>query len=465
MHHLRFGLAASLSLSLTACGGVAVDSPAHQDPTPGPAPSPTPTSPAAKSLICSGAPVTDGHDVALYYPTTNSVEFVHHDGSSSIAWSAPGTAPPVQAEVRSSATRIFVATHTDVGEQSTLQMFDRRGTLLAQRSFTDGFISHPFPSDDGWVAFTLGKGEDQEGFRWDGSTLTSLGPWIPVGPTANGFTPARSTWSADAAHAFISESGSVVPVYSDKAPVWRVGERLVFIEPLTQTLRIATPNGTQALALGDFGATDEHSPIIEQVRDEGYALLRRDTWAKGDVLVVHVSTAKLDFYPDTSPKPDDLSFYCNSGWPGTLTSSGSLLRSRIAGGQLQVWLTSPTAETPVGTPLTSIAALGLVERGGTVAIVGSDGSDTYCGTPSDIWQDPAPKGSLSGDSLQLVRGSAAPRLGKFPGSFNAPSIHPSGACVLSSSFKTPEWQTRVEDLDSDGVIELPDARGLARWLE
>lgn len=468
MHSLRFCLA--LSLSLTACGGVAIDSDPAADPPPTPTP-PTPTSPLPPappeydSLICPSAPVADGHDVALWYQTYDSAVFVHHDGTSSVIWSQPDTAPSLQVEVASAKTRLFVATHTSVDEPSSLRMFDRRGTLLAEQTFASGFVSSLFASDDGRVVFTLGKGEIQEGYSWDGSQLSSLGPWLPVGPTAHGFTPARSGWGSDASHVFVSDTGSVVPIYTGKASVFPVGERLVFVDPITRSLRINTPNGTQALSLGDFAQEDPQAPVIAQVRDGRYVLLRHDVWAKGDVLVIDVESAHIDFHPDTSPKPDDLSFYCNSGWPGYLTSNGSLLRSRIAGGKLQIWSTTPNSETAIGTPMTGIAMLGLVERGGTIGIVGSDGSDTYCGTPSEIWQDPSPPGTLDGDSLQLVRGSAAPKLGKFPGSFNEPSIHPSGACVLSSSFQSPDWQTQVEDLDTGALFDLPATSGLVRWID
>ncbi|MBK7580567.1 MAG: hypothetical protein IPI67_10220 [Myxococcales bacterium] len=60
---------------------------------------------------------------------------------------------------------------------------------------------------------------------------------------------------------------------------------------------------------------------------------------------------------------------------------------------------------------------------------------------------------------------AAPKLGKFPGSFNEPSIHPSGACVLSSSFRSLDWQTQVEDLDTGALFDLPVTSSLVRWID
>jgi hypothetical protein len=462
-------------LLFAACGGVTNDPSEHEPggspggsggatPTPTPTPIPTPT-PQAQSAICPGALTQDVHDVALWYQDETGVTFVHHDGTSSVAFVVPADTPGLSTQASAGGERIFVASHSSTGFPSSMRMYDRSGVQLAQHTITQGYVLSPFADDAGRVAFHVGNGGAPTAYLWDGSAIQNLGAWIPTGPAQDGWVPARATWDSDTTHAFVSTAGETRVVYKGKSSVQPAGASLIWVDAEARVLRVATPTSTQALPLGGFGVSDIDAPLIHQVRD-GVALLARNKWDTGDVLVVDVQSGQMRHVADTQKEETPLAFYCNATRPGYLASDGSLLRSRIAKGQLQLWRETASSAFPIGMPLSGVALLSVVERGGTVGIVGSDGSDTYCGTPSDIWQQPAPAGTLPGDSVQFVRKDGATQLGTFSHSFDEPALHASGLCVITQDYEGPGYQQRVWSLQSDAVFSLPEsAKAPVAWIE
>ncbi|GMV18520.1 MAG: hypothetical protein HS104_18475 [Polyangiaceae bacterium] len=459
----RFAFTFLASFAISACGGVSIESPPEPAPVPGP-PAPSPL-PQAKSLVCPGAPIDHADDVLFWHQAEAGVMFVRHDGSSLLAHAHSPETPGFNAEVAAGGDRIALAAYTAVSAPNSIELFDRRGSKLAERAFMGGIVTGLFVADDGRVVFSVQAGTSNEGFIWDGGEPKSLGSWIPIGPVRDGWVPARKSWETNTTTAFVHESGSTKVFHSGSDQVWRAGSRLARVDGPTRELWLGSPSGTAHVPLGAFGAEDAEPPHVAQARDEGFVLIRRSEWLKADVLVVNVDDQSVRFVPPAEPGIDDeLSFYCNAGWPGYLASDGSVLTSRIEGGQLRVWKRAADGEHPLGLPLASIAVLGLVERAGTTAILGSDGSDTYCGTPGEIWQSPAPKGAIVGDSLQFVRNPAEPRLGEFSSSFNEPSIDESGHCVLASSYDSGAWTARLQDIDSGAVFSLPSGTGIANFI-
>lgn len=452
---------ALLALSLVACGGGVTS-----DPASGPAPPPTGTVPrppppppptTAQSLICPGATISHADEVALWHRTDTDVVFVRHDGSSVTVHHAESDQTLIDTEVGAAGDHIGLLVRQN-GFPSNLYLFDRRANVTASRTLAQPIYDLRVGANA--VAYTTSVDVVMEGWLWNGTNEpVSLGKWLPVAPPrADGWVPARTGWDPDDEFGFVNETGELLS-FPAKDPVYSVEGTLITVDKQAWELRIASPTQLQQISLAEFGAGDAEAPYIRETRREGWISLQRypSGFETGDLFVVNVTSGETRTFPADPANVQPLAFYCNSGFPGYLASDGTLLRSHIAGGELQL---THDGE-PVGFPLSNVAAVFLAERAGTIVMVGSDGSDTYCGTP-ESW--PAKDGTLAGNSLQTLRHGEA-RVGEFQSSFDGPEIHVSGACTLTHEWGVDgSYAIRVEDLDGDASFDLA-IESWAQWIE
>ncbi len=175
---------------------------------------------------------------------------------------------------------------------------------------------------------------------------------------------------------------------------------------------------------------------------------------------MNLASGKTQLFPtDPEIQPPFVGFISNNAFSGYLVSDGTLIRSKMSDGVVQF----QRGSEPIGLPLSNIALLSLSERAGTFVVVGSDGSDTYCGPP----EPSGPKaGSLAGDSVQITRKGVS-RVGEFESSFQAPAIHASGGCTLAQSFETDTPSIRIDSIVDGSSFVLPNDSdtGSAHWIE
>jgi hypothetical protein len=416
--------------------------------------------PSAKSLLCSAATIQHEDDVAIWYSNGTAVTFLRHDGTETVVHQAPTDQAYMTAEVAAAGDRIaLLAAQTDLA--SHLYLFDRRANLLATETFSQGIVDLRFGENG--LAFTITLNDEYEGRVWDGvNPPRSLGKWLPVAPPdAEGWIPVHHGWSPDAEYGFLAPDGTFVPFLGDDQAVHVVKGRLVSIEKATRTLLIGSPSETKQISLAELAAGDVDAPIIRENREEGWISIQRYA-AESELtslLVVNVETGATTEFPADPGNGQPLSFYCNSGFPGYLTSDGTLLRSHIENGKLEMRLGGEL----IGFPLSSIASLLLHERAGTVVQVASDGHDTYCGG-NENW--PPVQDTLAGNSLQIVY-EGEPIIGEFSSSFDAPLLDVSGSCALMNQYGGDMYPLSIRDLETKTTrdIVVEDTSLWARWIE
>lgn len=412
----------------------------------------------AKSLLCSQAPVQHEDDVAIWYSSPTKVTFLRHDGTETVVHTAKTDQKHMGAEARAAGDRIGLLV-SQADAPGNLYLFDRQANLIASQTFPQE-ISSLHMTENG-VAFNVIVNHEYQGRVWDGVNLPrNLGSWIPLaGPDAQGWVPV-SDYFENKEMGFISPDGVFVsfPAYGYGGVI---KGHLVAIDKATRTLFIGTPSETKAISLGEFSAGDADAPVIQESREEGWVMVKRqllDTEVTS-VLIVNVDTAEVREVATDGGTGGPLPFYCNEGFPGYLASDGTLIHSYIADGKLEM----RHENQPFGVPLSSIAALYLDERNGTVVQVGSDGSDTYCGDNSG-W--PPAKDTLMGDSVQIYR-KGETMLGEFVQSFSGPVLDASGSCALLNQYGDSMYPLQVKDLETKTTRDIhpEDTAGWTQWIE
>jgi hypothetical protein len=408
-------------------------------------------------VLCPGANISNPDEVALWYRTGTDVVFVRHDGSSVSVHHAESDETIIDTEVAAAGDHIGLLVRQN-GFPSNLYRFDRSGNLLASRT-----ISQPiYELHVGAKAMAYSTAVDviNQGWLWDGTNdPVSLGEWTAMAPPRDdGWIPARTGWDPDDQVGFVNTNGEVLPFADGGGAVYVVQGKLITVVKDQWLLRIASPVDEKGISLAQFGAGDIEAPYIRESREEGWLSLQRypTEFETGDLMVVNVATGETAEYTELPNANQPLAFYCNNGFPGQLASDGTLLRSQITNDELQLWHDTDK----VGLPLSSVAAVFLAERAGTIVMIGSDGSDTYCGSP-EAW--PAKDGTLAGNSLQTFRNGIS-RVGEFQGSFDGPSIHKSGACTLTHEWQDDKYSIRVHDLDGDESVEVA-VESWGAWIE
>jgi hypothetical protein len=450
------------------CGQVEND---PGEPSGNPPPPPSGHPQTAKSAICPSAPIDDARAVALWTTRGQDLVFVRHDGSEITAHTFTPEVQNAVVAVHKSKSRILaVVSESWKAQRSELVLFDTRGqkldSLVVERTLENAFLN-----DDGIVMAGAWEPDGSEltqvTLEWKNHQLVEVAHgWTPLGPAEDGAFAMRSGVDTTFTYGFLSPASlSIKPVItSEGEPVYLTTGKLVTIDALKENVMVESPSDTTfvpiASLVGGFGSKVR----IEQTRDEGFVSivpeLGWDQTVPRDVVVVNIvdKTARLVHGP--ADPGDAMAMYCDSARAGYVASDGSVLFSKIDSTGLRVlrYPASGGEPEPVGKTLTQIALLNVAERAGGFVVLGSDGTDTYCGSP-DQWPVPASPGAVAGNSVyggRIGRDDLPLRQLDFNGTWSEHGIDSTGSCVLGADGFDQNSTTiryRVDDLANGSAFE------------